>query len=141
MKIFTKGHPFLKYLFTNLFLVSSLAIFLFLDSFSLFDAFLICPLHTLGIYCVTCGITRASHALLRLDLAAACRYHPGIFLLISLVLYYEISFLLVSLRGEELSLKKVKKWPFFAVATLFLVFFLVRNILLFCGIDLIGDFL
>ena len=141
MKIFTKGHPFLKYVCINLILILSLALFLFLDSFSLFDRFLICPLHVLGIYCPTCGITRASHALLRLDLAAALRYHPGIFLLIALVLYYEISLLFVALRGEELSLKKVKKWPFFAVAALFLVFFLVRNILLFCGIDLIGDFL
>ena len=141
MKFFEKGHPFRRYVLVNLTLFCALALFLFLDTFSLFDYVLVCPLHVLGIYCPTCGITRASHALLRLDLAAAFTYHPLVFLLIALVIYYEAVFLSAALRGVELSVKRVKHWPFFAVVVCFLLFFLLRNILLFCGIDPVGDFL
>ena len=141
MKLFEKGHPFRRYVLVNLTLFCALALFLFLDTFSLFDYVLVCPLHVFGIYCPTCGITRASHALLRLDFAAAFTYHPLVFLLIALVIYYEAVFLSAALRGVALSVKRVKHWPFFAVVVCFLLFFLLRNILLFCGIDPVGDFL
>ena len=47
-----------------------------------------CPLqHFTGIPCPGCGMSRAGFALLRLDFAAAFRYHPMIYVLPPVLLY------------------------------------------------------
>ena len=47
-----------------------------------------CPVqHFTGVPCPGCGMSRAAFALLRLDFAAAFRYHPMIFVLSPVVLY------------------------------------------------------
>ena len=47
-----------------------------------------CPLqHFTGVPCPGCGMSRAVFALLRLDFAAAFRYHPMIFVLPPVLLY------------------------------------------------------
>jgi hypothetical protein len=141
MKLPKKGHPLWRYITVNLTLALLLFLFLLLDRFSFFDAFLLCPLHLIGIYCPTCGITRATHALLRLDLAAAMTYHPLIPLLVALVLYYEVYALFLSLRGETGLFRRAGRWPIYTVGALFLLFFLLRNALLLAGIDPVGDFI
>ena len=47
-----------------------------------------CPLqHFTGVPCPGCGLSRALFALLRLDFAAAFRYHPMIYVLPPVALY------------------------------------------------------
>ncbi len=129
------------YLITNAALVAALLLFLLLDRLDVFDKILICTLHLIGIYCPTCGITRATHALLRLDPLAALRYNPCIFPLLALVLYYEICALRGAILNDKAPLTAAKRWPALAVLGLFGVFFIVRNVLLVFGLDPTGDFL
>ena len=47
-----------------------------------------CPVqHFTGVPCPGCGLSRAVYALLRLDFAAAFRYHPMVYVLPPVVLY------------------------------------------------------
>ena len=130
-----------RFIFINLAAVLSLSLFLLLDSFDLWDGILFCPLHMVGIYCPTCGITRATHALLRLDFISALRYNPLIFLLIFVVTYYETYGLLGVIKKNPTFITRAGQWPVMTALLLFGIYFLVRNLLLLFAIDPTGDFL
>lgn len=122
-------------------LILLLTAFLLLDSTGVLDPLASCPWQLIGIYCPTCGLTRAAHALLRLDLLAATRLNPCIFLLLYCVFYYEaVGFFAVLRRcGEP---RRVSRLPLILLFVGLLVFFLLRNLLLFLFlIDPTGDFL
>ncbi|MBR7095553.1 MAG: DUF2752 domain-containing protein [Clostridia bacterium] len=95
----------------------------------------------MGLYCPTCGLTRASHALLALDIRAALRYNPLIFPLLAVIAYYEWYAALAAVRRREPLLGGASRWPVTLLLIAFGVFFLVRNALLLFGIDLVGDFI
>ena len=130
-----------RFLIGNAATAAALLLFLFLDRYAVFDLFLICPLHTVGLYCPTCGMTRAAHALLAGRLTAALTYHPGILLLLLLALYYEGYGLVAAIRNRGAILSRAGRWPLYLTATLLLAFFVLRNLLLALGIDPVGDFL
>lgn len=125
----------------NALAAGGILLFLLLDRFRLFDAFLFCPWHTVGLYCPTCGLTRASHALLSFDILAALRYNFLIFPLLGVIGYYEVVALCRARRGEENLLKGASRLPLGLLLLAFGLFFVVRNVLLLCGIDPLGDFL
>ena len=130
------------HLLTHLAVIGAALLFLFLDRYDVFDYILICPLHLFGLYCPTCGMTRAAHSILSLDLAAALRYHPLIFLLGATVLYYDAFWLVATLRKKPAILRRATRIPFFLTVAALLVYFILRNLLLLgFGIDLVGDFL
>ncbi len=136
MKKETKKALFCFFSVNLLLLVLGLG-FLALDRLSVWDRLVICPLHFLGLYCPTCGMTRAAHALLRLDLAAAFALHPLIYLLLGVVVYYEVAALLA--LGKRRRISRLPAYLF--LAALFL-YFIVRNILLLTvGLDPLGDFI
>ena len=114
------------------------ALFLLLDRYDVFDLFLICPLHLLGLYCPTCGMTRAAHSLLALDLVSSLRYHPLLLPLAALLLYYDAHLAASLLRGRP---TRARRLPFFLFIAVLLLYFVLRNLLLAVGIDLVGDFL
>ncbi len=115
------------------------ALFLFLDRYDVFDYLIVCPMHLLGLYCPTCGMTRAAHSLLALDLVASLRYHPLLLPLVALLLYYD-GHLAVSLLCDRPA--RGRRWPFFLFIAALLLYFVLRNLLLLAfGIDLVGDFL
>ena len=137
----TRRARLLLFLALQLAAVLGAALFLFLDRYAVFDYILICPFHLLGLYCPTCGMTRAAHSLLALDLAAALRYHPLILLLAATLLYYDGALLLSALRKRPPA-RPVSRLPLYLTVAAFLVFFLLRNLLLLAfGIDPVGDFL
>lgn len=138
MKPIECSRPLRRLLLWNGTAVLLLLLFLLLDRFSLFDLLFVCPLHLFGLYCPTCGMTRALHSLLALDFASALRYHPLVFPSLAVLLYYE-AVALLSLRAPRPP--RAARWPLLLLLVLFLVFFAVRNILLLCGLDLIGDFI
>ncbi len=115
-------------------------LFLFLDRYGIFDYILVCPLHLLGLYCPTCGLTRAAHALLALDLRAALTYHPLLPLLFAAVLYYAAFGLAAAVKNDGRLFRRAGRWPLYLALAALLILFIVRNILLFSGIDMIGDF-
>lgn len=130
-----------KYILSSASLLLGGGLFLFLDRFGVFDYILVCPLHLLGIYCPTCGLTRAAHALLSLDPLRALGYHPLLPLFLAVFLYYGGVGLFAAVRNDGTILRRAPRWPAVLLIAALLVFFLVRNILLFCGIDPVGDFL
>ena len=117
-------------------------LFLLLDRFSLFDGILICPLHLLGIYCPTCGMTRAMHALLSLDFALMLRCHPLAPVLVAVVLYFAVAGFILALRGEQAPLSRVPRWPLYVLIALLFLFFVLRNVWLYAfSYDPLGDML
>lgn len=130
-----------RYLLTNAVIGAAIGLFLLLDRFDLFDGLIACPWLILGLYCPTCGMTRAAHALLRLDFVAAVSYHIGIFPLIATVLYYELVYLRRVLAKRPEDAPRVRRFPAFFLLGFFILFFLARNLLLLAGLDPTGDLL
>ena len=134
--------PLRRYLGRWALAVAAAALFLLLDSFSLFDGWLICPLHFFGLYCPLCGMTRAMHALVRLDFAAMLGCHPLSPLFVLTVLYYALAGLFAAIRGEEGWFDRARRWPIYLLLALLLVFFILRNVWLFAfSYDPLGDML
>lgn len=128
-----------RFLLPNVLLAAFAILFLYLSELRFVKYFFICPLHLLGLYCPTCGMTRAARALLRLDFSAAFRYHPLLPLFVLMVLYYEIVHLRAVLTKQP---PRRPRWMLMFTVFMFLAFFVVRNVLLFVfDIDLVGDFI
>lgn len=95
-------------------------------------------LENLRLYCPACGGTRAFHAIMDLDILSAFVYNPIVPLGAIGFIAYEIGMVkyLILKRDRELF---VKPWVIYAVLIFWGVYFIVRNVLLFYGIDLVGD--
>ena len=95
-------------------------------------------LENLHLYCPACGGTRAFHAMLEFDILSAFVYNPIVPLGAIGFIAYEIGMVkyLILKRDRELF---VKPWMIYAVLIFWGVYFIVRNVLLFYGIDLVGD--
>lgn len=94
----------------------------------------------LHLYCPACGGTRALESLLSFDLRASFRYNPIVPLGAVAFVAYEIGMIRHLVRGEpRRTLIGVK--PICIALGVWFVFFAVRNVLLLCGIDFLGDIL
>lgn len=93
------------------------------------------------LYCPGCGGTRAVFALLRLDFVSMIKYNPILPMAILVYGYYNVrAFVEIKRNNEEYFIKN-KHLLIYVVIALGFVYFLVRNILLLNGIDLLGDIL
>ena len=92
-----------------------------------------------GLYCPGCGGTRALRSLLRLDFVSMLRYNPILPISIILYAYYNIRAFVEIKRNNEEYFKKEKYSLIIVVAIIALIYFIIRNVLLLNGIDLIGD--
>ena len=93
-----------------------------------------------GSYCPFCGGTRCLSALLQFDLPGALRYNALVVFTALMGLVYEIKTLAAILRCRPRPFA-LPRWAASVYLALLLVFFLGRNLLLWCGIDIIGDFI
>ena len=90
-----------------------------------------CPFFTLtGIYCPGCGAGRCVTALLHLDLYAAFRFNPLMFITLPFVLYYLLKIYLAFVFGRDmLPAPSIRKKAFgIIVLSVVLAYFLLRNI-------------
>lgn len=106
-----------------------------------------CPFQLLfRIYCPGCGGTRALEALLCGDVLRSFLLNPPLWLLLTLLVFGEVSSLTV-LLSRNTSLLKARPYRIVRNALLLLfalgtvLHFLVRNVLLFYGFDPLGDLL
>ncbi len=94
-----------------------------------------------NIYCPGCGGTRSLGYLFSFDLKESFIYYPPIFVGIFLILWVEILLLISFKKSSFEPIKKHKYFEFLLIPISIILTFLVRNILLYYGIDVIGDFL
>ena len=134
-------HPLLFYLLIHLAVLAAAAAFLLLDRRDFFDPWLVCPFHLVGLYCPTCGLTRALHRLLALDPLGALRFYPCLPAVLLTLLYYEVSALRAVRRGTPAPLRRAGLWPLFLLLGLLLLWAVGVNVArLAFGVDFLGDF-
>jgi len=91
-----------------------------------------------GIYCPGCGGTRAFLALLHFDVLQSLRCNPGVIVL-------AIAFVLILIpkfckRADTERYHRVRKIIGAILLFIWFSFAVVRNIMLFNGVDMLGDF-
>lgn len=102
----------------------------------------ICPIKTLlRIYCPFCGGTRAVGELLSGNILSSLRLYPILPVYIATVLYFECYAVRALVTRDTAVMKRARPAVLFIPAAVTLVFFLLRNVLLFLGIDPIGELL
>lgn len=90
-----------------------------------------------NIYCPSCGGTRALKALLNFHFLESLYYNPIVLLIIMLIIFKFCHHRLKAINEQKLDYKNL------VVSIIFLLiwftYFIARNILLYYGIDLLGD--
>lgn len=86
-----------------------------------------CAIHRLtGVWCTGCGNTRSTIALLNGQLWRAVRCNPTIpFLVLLAFLFYAET--VIGIWNDKVKLLPRKKWIWWTILALFLVFFILRN--------------
>ncbi len=92
---------------------------------------------TFGFYCPGCGGSRSLSALLTLDFLNSFRLYPPILICAAVILVHDIILIIHAVKNTEYSGKYL---IFIVVAVSVILNFIIRNILLYFGIDTIGDF-
>ena len=97
-------------------------------------------LSVFGFYCPGCGGSRSLNALLKFDFLKSFIYYPPI-LITSLILLYTDFRIIVSIVKGDTAVRKLDYRLFLIIPISIIIQFLVKNILLFFGIDLLGSVL
>ena len=97
-------------------------------------------LSVFGFYCPGCGGSRSLNALLELKLIKSFIYYPPI-LITSLLLLYTDYRILVSIIKKEERIQKISYKIFLIIPITIILQFIVKNVLLLFGIDILGNVL
>ena len=124
-------------LFNGCLLAAAIAVATYMILLYRFDFPFVCSFSEAShLYCPGCGFTRATRALLSLDILSSLAAHPFALLGVLAIGYYEVA-LFRAARGKG----RVMAWPAVAFAFGLLCFFLLRNLLLILfGVDTLGNF-
>ena len=97
---------------------------------------------TIGLYCPGCGGSRSLLALLKLDLRTSFLSYPPLIPIVLILAYHDLVALLSAIKNKPEILKKYTSVPMLiSIPAMIIAFFFIRNILLFYGIDYLGDVL
>ena len=97
-------------------------------------------LDTFGLYCPGCGGSRSLNFLLKFDLINSFIYYPPIIITVLILLYANLRLLLAIIKKTE-TVTKIDYRLFLIIPVAIILNFVIRNILLFFGIDLLGNIL
>ena len=90
------------------------------------------------LYCPACGGTRAFMSLLKLDIISSFIYNPIVSVGAAFFVIYEFNMIKYLIKKCERPIF-LKLWFVYGYLIMWAVYFILRNVLLFFGIDLIGD--
>ena len=94
----------------------------------------------MGFYCPGCGGSRSLNALLEFRLLKSFIYYPPI-LITSLILLYTDTRILISILKNEEKIRGVNYRIFIIIPVSIIAQFVIKNLLLLFGIDLLGNVL
>ncbi len=95
-----------------------------------------------GFYCPSCGGSRALLALFRLDIYTSFIYYPPLIISALVILDYDIRLVITLIKRRSKYADNFKFYSFLIIPISVIVWFILRNILLFSfGIDTLGDFI
>ena len=96
--------------------------------------------HKFHLYCPGCGGSRSLSALLSFDFVRSFKLFPALPISVIILSDLYIRALISFIKNDEIYLKNFKPIILTLIPFIIILNFFLRNILLFYGIDLIGDF-
>ena len=135
---------FLLYILPLLLLITvSVAYFLFTEhSLSLEEPLLTCRFkEKFHLYCPGCGGSRALVALLKFDLISSFVLYPPLLITVIILSFLYIRVFLSFIKNDEKYVNGFHFGSLIIIPAVILLHFVLRNVLLLFGIDLIGDLL
>ena len=97
-------------------------------------------LEVLHIYCPACGVTRAIYSLLHFDILNSIKYNPIVVIGAILFIIYQIAVIKHLIKGKERECF-LKPWMAYVFLAFWMIYAIVRNVLLVYGIDILGNVL
>ena len=91
------------------------------------------------LYCPGCGGSRALISLLNFDLIESFIYYPPLLILVLIILELDFRLILCIKTDSSKYIERYTCRRFYIFAFFVILTFIIRNILLFFGVDLIGD--
>ncbi len=91
------------------------------------------------LYCPGCGGSRSVYYLLKLDFINSFIHCPAVLVTALILAVLDVRAAMAFVKNDIEPIKSFKSVYFLIIPTVLLLNFLVRNILLFCGVDYIGD--
>ena len=91
------------------------------------------------LYCPGCGGSRGLYYFLTLDWVRSFVYCPTILVTVGVLLFLDARVLSAFIKDSTEPIRKFPSRAFLIIPAVLLLNFAVRNILLLCGIDYIGD--
>ena len=89
-----------------------------------------------NLYCPSCGGTRAVASLLEFDILASLKYNPIVVVSALILVIYEVAMIFHLIKGGDREFF-IKPWMVFAFTGFWFTYFVLRNVLLLLGIDLL----
>ena len=135
---------FMKFVFYNgaLLLATALyAVAFKLAEASDSDLFACHFLENVGIYCVACGGSRSLIYLLDFKFLKSFIYYPPLIFTLTLIIIVDILTLLALIKNDRKYLGFARAEVFISVPVVMIINFFARTVLLFFGVDFIGDVL
>ena len=138
---FSRKEQWLIFCSVNGLLISAVLLYPLYDKYLAGTPFNRCTLlDVFRLYCPACGGTRAFAALLDFDIIASFKYNPIVPLGAAVLIAYEFAMIKHLIRGGKREVF-VKPWMPITFVAIWFAYSIVRDVLLFYGIDLLGNVL